>query len=191
MAGCRWLHCGVCGGCVSRQGAGLPTPAQTLQSPLAVILSVGIGFAVGLITIWTDLISPAASARGLTTVHVAGTPALPFYAYGAILLTTLFHFLPVAAATYLAQRFALTTRRTIIIGAILVVAFSEDFGFFLRNSDLLNLETGRHVLSVLANATEADLVYRYGLLAALLQRTSTYIVWHIAWPNLDLSWPAG
>ena len=41
------------------------------------------------------------------------------------------------------------------------------------------------ICSQAANAAEAILIYRYGLLAGLLQRGTTYLLWHVLWPSLS------
>lgn len=165
--------------------ARLAAPAESLRSLPALTLAVGIGATVGCLTVWSDWLSPAASARGLATLHVPGFAAGPFYVYGAILITVLFHFLPIAAAAWLAKQLPAAAARLLLTAAVVVVAFSEDASYFLRTPDLLGVEPARHALSAAANAAEAILIYRYGLLAGLLQRGTTYLLWHVLWPSLS------
>lgn len=163
--------------------ARLPAPAETLSGPaLGWALPLAVGGAVGLLTIGSDLLHPAAAARGLSTLHVRGPAAIPFYLYGALLLTAVFHFFPMAFAAWVARRLRDPWRLAVVSIALAAVALSEDLGFFLRASSLATVEAGRHVLSVLANGTEAFFIYRFGLVSGLLQRGSTYVLWHLAWP---------
>ena len=165
--------------------AGLPTPGQSLSRwRRAIGLPATVGAAVALLTIWSDIVSPVAPTRGVATVHVHGWPALPFYIYGAILLTVVFHFFPMALAAWLAQRFRGGLRSAILVLGVAAVALSEDAGYFLHSGPSTGIETARHVLSVLANAAEAVFVYRFGLLGGLAQRSATYLLWHLAWPAL-------
>jgi hypothetical protein len=164
--------------------AGLPSPAATLTGPRRRwILPVTVGLIVGALTMLSDTIVPAAAARGVTTMHVRGAAAVPFYLYGAILITTVFHFLPVALAARVAGLVKGRTGAVILAAAFAGVALSEDFGYFLSGPPA-GVETLRHGLSVLANGTEAVFIYRYGLVAGLLQRGTTYLLWHILWPLL-------
>ena len=168
--------------------ARLPTPAETLRARTSLALAIFIGATVGCLTIWSDWMSPIAAARGVPSVHVRGLAAGPFYAYGAILITVVFHFLPMAVTAWLAGRLRTPTARHLLLAmATLLVAFSEDASFFLANRHLVGLDSARHALSVVANATEAILIYRCGLLAGLAQRGSTYLLWHLLWPNLTPS----
>jgi hypothetical protein len=166
------------------QGARLPSPGETLRSRAGLALPVAIGMAIGLLTLWSDILSPAAAARGVPTLHVRGPAAVPFYLYGGVLLTVVFHFLPIALAAGVARWLPRAAARAAIVAGIVVVALSEDLMFFLRTPALVTVESGRHVLSVLANAAEAGLIYRFGLLSGLLQRWTAYLLWHIAWPAL-------
>jgi hypothetical protein len=166
--------------------AGLPSPGDTLaRARTALALPAAVGVAVGLLTIASDVIAPVAAARGVATVHVIGPAAIPFYAYGAIVLTTVFHFLPVALVAWLARRLQGTWRMMVVFVGVAFVAFCEDTGWFLRAGATFDVEWARHALSVLANAAEAIFIYRFGLLAGLAQRTSTYFIWHLLWPALD------
>jgi hypothetical protein len=161
----------------------LAGPHETLaHARVALRWPIAVGAAVGLATIASDMAAAVAASRGLDTVHVRGWAALPFYAYGAVLLTTVFHFLPVAAAAWLARR--LTGRgRVLVLGiGIAVAAFSEDMGYFLNRGAQPGIEWARHALSVAANALEATFIYRHGLLAGLAQRSTTYLLWHLLWP---------
>jgi hypothetical protein len=164
--------------------AGLPSPTATLTGPpRRWILPVTVGLIVGALTMLSDTVVPAAAARGVTTMHVRGPAALPFYLYGAILITTVFHFLPVALAARIATRTEGRTRAVILAAAFAGVALSEDAGYLLGGPPA-GVETARHGLSVLANGAEAVFIYRYGLMAGLLQRGTTYLLWHILWPFL-------
>lgn len=163
--------------------AQMPAPAETFSGPVSGwALPLAVGCAVGLLTIGSDLLDPAAAARGLSSLHVRGPAAIPFYLYGAMLLTVVFHFLPMAFAAWVARRLRGAWRLAVVSIALVAVAFSEDLGFFLRASSLDTVEAGRHVLSVLANGAEAFFIYRFGLVSGLLQRGSTYLLWHLAWP---------
>lgn len=160
----------------------LPTPAQTLSRPGALAFAFAVGLAIALLTIWTDILAPVSLARGIPSIHVTGWVALPFYAYGAILLTTVFHFLPMAFAAWLTQRLR-SRLRFVLIGAVIgIVGFSEDAGYFLQTGTLMDADAARHALSVLANSTEAVFIYRFGFLAGLAQRSATYLLWHVLWP---------
>jgi hypothetical protein len=160
----------------------LPTPAETLSRPRALAIACAVGSAVALLTIWSDILAPAAQARGLATIHVTGWVAVPFYAYGAILLTTVFHFLPIAFAAWLAQKVRGRLRLIVLGIAVAAVGISEDAGYFLRNDLRVDVDAGRHVLSMLGNSSEALLIYRFGFLAGLAQRSTTYLLWHLIWP---------
>jgi hypothetical protein len=163
--------------------AGVPPPSRFARGP-AVWVPIGMGVVVGAATIVTDLISPAAAARGVAALHIRGMAAIPFYLYGAVLLTVVFHFLPVAAGAWLARRLHGGARRAVLALTLVLVALSEDLTFFLTFDGKGAVETVRHVLSVLANGSEAILIYRFGLLSGLVQRASTYLVWHLAWPAI-------
>jgi hypothetical protein len=160
----------------------IPAPAETLARPLIRLgLPALVGVVVALLTIASDLMQPVALARGVSSIHVQGWQAVPFYTYGAIVLTTVFHFLPVALLAWLVQELS-GARRTALVGiGIAAIAFSEDAGYFVRGASL-DIESARHVLSVVANAAEALFIYRFGFLAGLAQRASTYLVWHGLWP---------
>jgi hypothetical protein len=165
--------------------ARLPAPHDGLRWRSGLGLAIGAGAIVGVLTIASDIASPVAATRGLPTIHVQGIAALPFYLYGAILITVLFHFLPMATAAWVADGLPPAAARACVIAALLLVALSEDLGFFARGAGIATVDGGRHVLSVAANASEAALIYRYGLAAGLLQRGTTYLLWHLAWPNLS------
>ena len=171
---------------VAAHGARLPSPSGSLARWRTHILPpAAIGMLVALLTVASDVIEPVAQARGVATVHVAGPAAAPFYAYGAILLTTVFHFLPVALLAWLAMR-APTRLRALFVGlGIAIGAFTEDAGYFARAPGL-DREWARHALSVAANGAEALFIYRCGLLAGIAQRASTYLIWHIFWPSWDV-----
>ncbi|HEX7182995.1 MAG TPA: hypothetical protein VF756_14230 [Thermoanaerobaculia bacterium] len=163
----------------------LPTPEETASGPKRRwLLPLAVGAAVALLTIGSDVVAPAAQARGLTTLHVRGWAALPFYTYGAILLTVVFHFLPIALVAWLAQQVRGRARAALVGVGVLAVAFSEDAGYFLGSRSFATVDALRHVLSVLANGTEAVFIYRFGFLAGLAQRSATYFLWHFAWPLL-------
>lgn len=149
----------------------LPAPAKTLSGPvLGWALPLAVGGVVGLLTIGSDLLDPAAAARGLSTLHVRGPAAIPFYLYRAMLLTVVFHFLPMAFVAWVTRRLEGCWRLAVVSIALAAVALSEDLGFFLRVSSLATVEAGRHVLSVLANGTEAFFIFRFGLVSGVLQR---------------------
>lgn len=162
--------------------AGLPRPPDTLIRRRELFAPVAVGTAVALLTIWSDLVSPVAIARNVPTVHVHGWAAVPFYVYGAILLTVVFHFLPIAFVAWCARRLPPRLRLAILIIGVLAVAFSEDANYFLRARSLAGVEAGRHALSVVANGAEALFILRLGLLGGLTQRLTTYLLWHLAWP---------
>lgn len=90
-----------------------------------------------------------------------------------------------AFATWVARRLEGPWRLVVVSTALVVVGFSEDLGFFLRASSLATVEAGSHALSVLANGAEAFFIYRFGLVSGLLQRGSTYLLWHLAWPLME------
>jgi hypothetical protein len=165
--------------------AGLPPPDRVPRDCASAWVPIGIGCMVAVATIASDVVEPAAAARGLSSMHVRGVAAIPFYIYGAVLLTVVFHFLPVAAGAWVARRLHGQARSMILVMTVFLVALSEDLTFFVRSASPGVLETGRHVLSVLANGSEAFLIYRFGLLWGLLQRGSTYLVWHIVWPAIS------
>jgi hypothetical protein len=160
----------------------LPSPTQSLSRPGALAIASAVGLGVAILTIWTDVLAPAAQARGFPTMHVAGWVAVPFYAYGAILLTTVFHFLPMAFAAWLVQRLRGGLRSVLVGIAIAVVGMSEDADYFLRTDFVIGVDAARHGLSVLGNAAEGVFIYRFGFLAGLVQRSATYLLWHILWP---------
>jgi hypothetical protein len=169
---------------VAATRAKLPSPAGTLaQWPTGLALPAATGFVVALLTIASDVAEPAAAARGVASVHVTGPAAVPFYAYGAALLSTVFHFLPVALLAWAAARLGGRARALLVGAGIAIVAFSEDFGYFARQAPDFGIEWFRHALSVAANGAEAVFIYRFGLLAGLAQRASTYLVWHLGWPS--------
>jgi hypothetical protein len=171
---------------VAAHGAQLPSPPDTLARWRTRLLQpVAIGILVALLTVVSDVIDPVAKARGVATIHVAGGAAAAFYAYGAVLLTTVFHFLPIAPFAWLATRAPAGARAMVVSLGIAIAAFSEDAGYFAR-APVFDMEWARHALSVAANGTEALFIYRYGLLAGIAQRASTYLVWHIFWPSWDV-----
>jgi hypothetical protein len=176
------LAVALAAGAVLAGRARLPTPREGLRSQRGPGLAVAAGVAVGALTIASDVVSPAAAARGLPTMHVHGLAAVPFYLYGALLVTVIFHFLPVAAGAWLAHQLPAAPGRAVVLAVVLLVAFSEDAGFFARGAGIATIEGARHALSVAANATEAALIYRFGLAVGLLQRGTTYLLWHVAWP---------
>lgn len=168
--------------------AGLPAPGETASGPQrGWLLPLAVGAAVALLTIGSDVVAPAAQARGLATLHVRGRAALPFYAYGAILLTVVFHFLPISLVAWLARRIRGRARVVLVCIGVAAVALSEDAGYFLGSPSLGTIDAWRHVLSVFANGAEAAFIYRSGLLAGLAQRSATYLLWHLAWPSLAAS----
>ena len=133
--------------------SGLPAPAQTLSGTKpGWALPMATGAVVGVLLIASDVISPAAQARGLATLHVTGLGALPFYAYGAILLTTVFHFLPLAVIACLMRRLRGAARRIVLLLGVVAIALNEDAGYLLRTQSLETVEDWRHVLSALATA---------------------------------------
>ena len=142
------------------------------------------GSAIAVLTIVSDVHSPAAAARGVATLHVPFPASLPFYAYGAIVLTVLFHFLPLALALALLRATALD--RTWIPPAVVVVvlALSEDWNYLAQVGLRASVETARHVLSFAANLLELWFIQRFGLLAGLCQRLTTYAWWHVVWGAL-------
>jgi hypothetical protein len=163
----------------------VPPPAQALRSARKALgLPVAVGVSVALLTIVSDLAHPVAAARGVASVHVAWPAAVPLYVFSAIALTTVFHFLPVAVLAWVARKVAGKRRAVLLMLGILAIAFSEDGGYFLRHGNEAGVEWARHALSVAANGAEALFIYRFGLLAGLAQRGSTYLVWHLAWPAL-------
>lgn len=165
--------------------AGLPSPAATLAGPRqGWAWPVAVGAATGVAVIWSDVVSPAAAARGVETLHVQGWPAVPFYAYGAILITVVFHFLPIAIGSLLARHLAGWPRLILLAIVVTAVALSEDLRFFLGAAPHDSVETTRHVVSLAANAAEALFILRFGLLAGLIQRLTTYGLWHLAWPQV-------
>jgi hypothetical protein len=165
--------------------AGLPSPGTALaRAGGTLALPAAAGAAVGILIILSDLAAPAAAARGVATLHVAGPGTVPFYVYAAILLSTVFHFLPMALAAALARPLRGGARIALLGAAVALVAFSEDAGWFLREGLPLSIEGARHALSVAANAAEALFVLRGGLLGGLAQRATTYLVWHLLWPAL-------
>lgn len=166
----------------------LPTPEETASGPnRRWLLPLTVGAAVALLTIASDVVAPVAQARGLATVHVRGWSALPFYAYGAILLTVVFHFLPIAVVAWLAQKVRGRARAALVCVGVVAVAFSEDAGYFLGSqSSFATVDAWRHVLSVFANGAEAVFIYRFGFLAGLAQRSTTYFLWHFVWPLLHI-----
>ena len=167
------------------QKARLPTPVETLaHARRAVALPVAVGAGVALLTVWSDILAPVAAARGVPTIHVHGLAAVPFYTYGAILLTTVFHFLPMALVAWIAQRLGAGWRPIVRGVGVAAVGISEDAGYFLRSGLSIGVETARHALSVVANCTEALFVYRFGVLGGLAQRGTTYLLWHLLWPSL-------
>lgn len=166
----------------------LPSPRETAMGQKeGWLLPLLVGTAVALLTIASDIVAPAAAARGVPTMHVGGWAALPFYTYGAVVLTVVFHFLPMALVAWLARRAGGRTRFVLVAAGVLAVAFSEDAGYFLRSRAFEEVELARHALSVFANGAEAVLIYRFGLLAGLVQRSATYVLWHLAWPLLGVS----
>ena len=172
-------------GAVAAMRTSLLSPAGTVRQWRAgLALPAAIGFGVALVTIATDIVEPVAAARGVATVHVTGPAAVPFYAYGAILLTTVFHFLPVALLAWAASQVSGRTRAGLVGAGIALVAFSEDASYFIRHAPSFDIEWARHTLSVAANGAEALFIYRFGLLAGLAQRAATYLGWHILWPVL-------
>jgi hypothetical protein len=179
--------CFVSGILLARR-AGLPPPDRIPPDGASAWVPISIGCIVAVMTITLDMIEPAAAARGVPSMHVRGAAAIPFYLYGAVVLTVVFHFLPVAAGAWVARRSHNPARSVILALTLLAVALSEDLMFFVRSASPGVLETIRHVLSVAANGSEAVLTYRFGLLWALLQRVSTYLVWHIAWPTIGEMW---
>jgi hypothetical protein len=172
-------------GVVLANRGGLPSPGRQPSRGIGTWMPIGIGSIVAVITMGADMVQPAAAARGLPALHVRGVAAIPFYVYGAVLLTVVFHFLPVAAGVWIARRLHGVARSAILALTLSLVAFTEDLMFFVRFASPGAVETGRHLLSVLANASEAVLIYRFGLLAGLLQRGTTYVLWHIAWPRVS------
>ena len=171
---------------VAAHDAQLPSPPATIARWRTQLLQpMAIGILVALLTVASDIIDPVAAARGVATVHVAGGAGAPFYAYGVILLTTVFHFLPVALLAWLATHAPAGTRAIVVGLGIAIAAFSEDAGYFARAPDL-DMEWARHALSVVANGAEAQFIYRYGVLAGIAQRGATYLIWHIFWPSWDV-----
>ena len=164
--------------------AALPSPESLARTRAGLWGPMAIGSIVAVATIVSDLIAPAAAARGLPALHVRGVAAIPFYVYGAVLLTVVFHFLPVAGGAWLARHSRGHARTAVLALTLILVAFSEDLAFFVESDGAGAVETARHVLSVLANGSEAVWIYRFGLLSGLVQRGSTYLLWHIAWPPI-------
>ena len=172
-------------GAAAARHAPMPSPARTLRDARTALgLPAAVGVSVALLTILSDLAYPAAAARGVASVHVAWPAAVPFYVFSAIALTTVFHFLPVAVLAWAARKLAGKPRAVLLALGIVAIAFSEDAGYFLRHGTEAGVEWARHALSVAANGAEAFFIYRFGLLAGLAQRGSTYLVWHLAWPAL-------
>lgn len=168
--------------------ARLPSPRETATGPrTGWLLPLLVGTAVALLTIGSDVVAPAAAARGVPEIHVGGWAALPFYVYGAVVLTVVFHFLPMALVAWLAQQVGGRAGFVLVAAGVLAVALSEDAGYFLRSRAFEEVELARHVLSVFANGAEAAFIYRFGLLAGLAQRSATYVLWHLAWPLLGVS----
>lgn len=166
----------------------LPSPRETATGPTkGWLLPLLVGTAVALLTIGSDVVAPAAAARGVPTIHVGGWAALPFYTYGAVVLTVVFHFLPMALVAWIARRVGGRAGFVLVAAGVLAVAFSEDAGYFLRSRIFEEMELARHLLSVFANGAEAVFLYRFGLLAGLAQRSATYVLWHLAWPLLGIS----
>ena len=166
----------------------LHSPRETARGPRkGWLLPLLVGTVVALLTIGSDVVAPAAAARGVPTMHVGGWAALPFYTYGAVVLTVVFHFLPMALVAWLALRVGGRAGIVVVAAGVLAVALSEDTGSFLRSRAFEEVELARHVLSVFANGAEALFIYRFGLLAGLVQRSATYVLWHLAWPLLGSS----
>lgn len=166
----------------------LPSPRETATGPKkGWLLPLLVGTAVALLTIRSDVVAPAAAARGVPTMHVGGWAALPFYTYGAVVLTVVFHFLPMALVAWIARQVGGRAGFVLVAAGVLAVALSEDTGYFLRSRAYEEVEFARHVLSVFANGAEALFLYRFGLLAGLAQRSATYVLWHLAWPLLGIS----
>lgn len=141
-----------------------------------------VGTVVAAAIIISDVIEPVAEARGVPTIHVPLPIAIPFYLYGGILLSVLFHFAPLALILGLTSRVRPGIARSFIIAAVVAVALSEDGGYFIRNGFDATPEGARHLVSVAANAAEVMFMWRFGFLAGLTQRLSTYTWWHILWP---------
>jgi hypothetical protein len=134
------------------------------------------GVAIAAAIIASDIIAPVGS------VHIPFPAAIPFYTYGAILIYALFHFLPLAAIDRIAVRLRSRAANIIAPAAVALLAFSEDGGYFLRSGMPATMESARHGISVVANAAELAVTWRFGFLAGLTLRGATYVCWHLLWP---------
>lgn len=162
--------------------AGLPGPLDgRISGWQRFALPAAVGTAIAAAIVLSDILSPIVNVRGLTRLHVPPPVSVPFYRYGAVVLTILFHFLPLAVIAALCSGGRRWRRTPVWLGAVLLLGLSEDAGYFLREGLPLTMETGRHIVSYGANVAELMFIRSSGLFAGLSQRCATYAWWHVAW----------
>ncbi len=180
------LALAVAAGAHLAERVGIPAPLDPrVPASLRFLVPTLWGSVIAALTILSDVVAPAAAARGLPTMHVPFPVSIPFYVYGAIMLCVLFHFLPLGLAAWMLTRLRRTAPRAAIALAVTALGLSEDGGYFLRSGLPYSVETLRHLLSFAANVTELLFIWNYGLLAGLSQRMATYAWWHITWGALE------
>jgi hypothetical protein len=119
---------------------------------------------------------------GLGIPHVGFPQSLAFYAYGAIAQELLLRLLPLSGIVWLAALLTSEERhhRWAFWAVGVIVALFEPVGILGLVSPLRLLPRGLVFATVLgANLAAVELYRRYGLYAAVSERVSLYLVWHV------------
>lgn len=140
---------------------------------------VGLGFAVAFVAL--DLVRPLGIPR------VQPPLSVPFYLFGAVASEILLRLGPLSLLVWLATRVRTDRRwqaRLFVAGA-LITALIEPVGLLgtltLRSGAVLGAVLGG---TYLLNLAAAYLFWRFGFLAAVIERAAFYLGWHVLYGGL-------
>ena len=168
-------------GVVILRRSGFTTMTTT---PRGVLVAMVQGAAIGVATSLIDWVSPVSTTLGVNEMHHPLPEALPVYWYGAVFSEIWYHLLPVPVLMLACRRIADDQRRVFWLVLILLSTW-EGRRFF--TDPLLQTPFGTILFCITyaANASEIWLFRRHGFMAAVVQRMSSYAIWHIAWPAIS------
>ena len=157
--------------------AGFPGVATNRRG---VLIAGAHGIPLGLAAIAVDAVRPLEEVLHLASAHHPLPEGLLVYWHGCVVSEIWFHLLPVPLLVFLGSR--LKDRQAVFWVVACLVSFWEARRV-LTDPDLwVATEIVRAGITYAANLSEIWLFRRYGFLAAIAQRLTSYALWHLAWP---------